>query len=218
MIERDIAVVTPKLAPKHVEPAIIPVTEATSASFKVSEFLRGGIASMVNITATYPVYKLVFRQQVFCLTVSCIKCHLLTTVAIIMRQFEDRCHNSMHWYANIVSKSVYNGSNGFFSWCFIKPCCHSPLKHCRSSGWKDSPTYTGESDFHSHLGASHVVRRCFKWMRLISPFFTNIMRLISSIISIFMGLLVSFVSVYGVLLTLNGYHGAQMMRRNFSIF
>ena len=68
MIERDIAKVALKETPKKVESTIIPITEVdgiSSEAFKISEFLRGGIASMVNITATYPVYKLVFRQQVF---------------------------------------------------------------------------------------------------------------------------------------------------------
>ena len=29
------------------------------------------------------------------------KCHFSTIVTIIMRQFEDMCHNSMHYYVNI---------------------------------------------------------------------------------------------------------------------
>ena len=29
-------------------------------------------------------------------TVSSVKCHFSTTVTILMHQFEDRCHNSMH--------------------------------------------------------------------------------------------------------------------------
>ena len=45
-----------------------------------------------------------------------------------MHQFEDRCHNSRHYDANIVSKTVYHGSNVLFSWCFIKPCCHRSAK------------------------------------------------------------------------------------------
>ena len=28
--------------------------------------------------------------------VSCVKCHFLTIMTIVMRQFEDMCHNSMH--------------------------------------------------------------------------------------------------------------------------
>ena len=31
-----------------------------------------------------------------------------------MRLCENRCHNSMHSYVNIVSKSVFNGSNVLF--------------------------------------------------------------------------------------------------------
>ena len=46
--------------------------------------------------------------------VSGVKCHLSTILTIILRQFEDRCHNSMHEYVNIVSKSVYYGSNVLF--------------------------------------------------------------------------------------------------------
>ena len=46
--------------------------------------------------------------------VSCVKCHLSTIVMIIRHQFEDRCHNSMHQYVNIVSKSVYHCSNVLF--------------------------------------------------------------------------------------------------------
>ena len=46
--------------------------------------------------------------------VSCVKCHLSTIVTIVMRQFEDKCHNCMHYSVNVVSKSVYQGSNVFF--------------------------------------------------------------------------------------------------------
>ena len=56
--------------------------------------------------------------------VSCVKCHFSTILAIVMHQFEDRCHNSMHSYANIVSKSVYHGSNEHFLGVFVKLCCH----------------------------------------------------------------------------------------------
>ena len=41
----------------------------------------------------------------------CEYCHFSTTVMIHMDQFEDRWHNSMHLYVNIVSKSVYHGSD-----------------------------------------------------------------------------------------------------------
>ena len=34
--------------------------------------------------------------------VSSVACHFSTIVTIVMRQFENRCHNSMHSYANIV--------------------------------------------------------------------------------------------------------------------
>ena len=37
-----------------------------------------------------------------------------TIMFIVMHRFEDRCHNSMHSYVNIVSKSVYHGSNVLF--------------------------------------------------------------------------------------------------------
>ena len=30
------------------------------------------------------------------MSVSCVKCHFSTIVPIIMRQFEDRCHNSIY--------------------------------------------------------------------------------------------------------------------------
>ena len=38
----------------------------------------------------------------------------LDTQNSFVKQFEDTCHNNMHWYANIVSKSVYHGSNVIF--------------------------------------------------------------------------------------------------------
>ena len=64
--------------------------------------------------------------------VSSVKCHFSTVMMIRMHQFEDICHNSMPSYANIVSKSVYHGSNvlflGVLSWCFIKPCCHNTMQ------------------------------------------------------------------------------------------
>ena len=46
--------------------------------------------------------------------VSCVICHLSTILTIIMRQFENRCHNSMHYYVNVVSQSVYRGSHVIF--------------------------------------------------------------------------------------------------------
>ena len=59
------------------------------------------------------------EMKMFQEPVSCVKCHFSTIVTIIMRQYEDRCHNSMHSYVNIVSKSVFNCSNVLF---LGKPC------------------------------------------------------------------------------------------------
>ena len=42
---------------------------------------------------------------------SSVKCHFAIILAIDMHQCENRCHNSMHSYVNIVSKSEYHGSN-----------------------------------------------------------------------------------------------------------
>ena len=39
--------------------------------------------------------------------VKCVKCHSLTIMTIYMRQFDDRCHNSMYSYVNGVCQSVY---------------------------------------------------------------------------------------------------------------
>ena len=40
------------------------------------------------------------------------KMSFLDTMTICMHQFNDRSHDSMHSYVNIVLKSVYHGSNG----------------------------------------------------------------------------------------------------------
>ena len=60
--------------------------------------------------------------------VSCVNCHLSTTVYIFMHQFEDRCQHIMHLYVNIVSKSVYHDSNALFLGGVFKPCCHRSQK------------------------------------------------------------------------------------------
>ena len=53
--------------------------------------------------------------------VSNVKCHFSTIVTIIMRQFEDICHNSMRKYVNVVSTSVYHGSNVIFLGVLLNP-------------------------------------------------------------------------------------------------
>ena len=58
---------------------------------------------------------------------SSVKCHLSTIVAISMRQFNDICHNSMHWYMNIVSKSVYYGSHVSFLGVLSNFFCHNKV-------------------------------------------------------------------------------------------
>ena len=46
-----------------------------------------------------------------------------------MHHFEDMCHHSIHWYANVVLNYVYYCSNVLF-WCFIDTCCRRHAKTC----------------------------------------------------------------------------------------
>jgi len=61
--------------------------------------------------------------------VNCINCHFSTIMSIVMREFQDRCHNSMHSYVIAVSKSIYHGSNVICLVVFINLLLSKSIYH-----------------------------------------------------------------------------------------